>query len=319
MPADVHQKVRLCVSPHRHRHRGALPLLDVVGGRCSEHVLPTHDDSLGHALGVEQRRTNALLVVGENGRGLTRHQVPRPHRRVGAARHHLRLARLRRHAVHSAAVAAQHHHLRLGADVPHAADAVTAAREDHVQRGVRGDAVHTAQVPMVGTDHLVVFQVPALHRLVLAAGEQVWRPRRDGHAAHRVGVTRQRQLQVARRQVPDLRIIAMAGWYLDGAIRATGREPLVAHIHCHTADPAQVTRNHTGHLPRSMPFRNWNSLIARTQHKSRRKLLVRRLDKPYVMNSLVFLLWLICNNARSCRPNHNEMGSFQLVLSLLFL
>lgn len=127
VPADVHQEVRLRLNHARRSYRGALPLLDVVRGRRGEHVLPTHHSARQHALGVEQRRAHALLVVGEDGGGLARHQVPRPHRRVRAARHHLRLARLRGHAVHGGAVAAQHHDLRLRADVPHAADAVAAA------------------------------------------------------------------------------------------------------------------------------------------------------------------------------------------------
>jgi len=52
--------------------------------------------------------------------------------------------------------------------------------------------------------YLVVFQVPALDLLVLAAGEQVGAAWADGHAAHRADVTRQGQLQLAAGQVPDL-------------------------------------------------------------------------------------------------------------------
>lgn len=43
--------------------------------------------------------------------------------------------------------------------------------------------------------------------LVLAAREEVGMPRRDGEAAHGRDVTRERELELARRQVPDLQMI----------------------------------------------------------------------------------------------------------------
>ena len=190
VPADVHHELRLLVTPSLRHYRRTLPLLDVVRRRRRKHILPTHGHTAPLLLRMEQRGSNALLVVRQNRGGFTRQQVPRSHRGVRAARHHLRLSRLRRHAVDSAAVPAQHHRFRLRSDVPHATDAVSASRENEVQSGVRGDAVHAAEMPVVRADHLVALQVPALHRLVFTAREQVGGARRDRHAANRVGVAR---------------------------------------------------------------------------------------------------------------------------------
>ena len=103
---------------------------------------------------MEQTRPHSLLVVRQDRRRRPGHQVPRPHRRVGRARDHLRLACLRGHAVDRAAVSAQHHDLGLRSDVPDAADAVAPSGEQHVERGVRGDAVHAAEMAVVGPHHL---------------------------------------------------------------------------------------------------------------------------------------------------------------------
>lgn len=103
---------------------------------------------------MEQTRPHSLLVVRQNRRRRARYQVPRPHRRVGRSRDHLRLARLRGHAVDRAAMAAQHHDLGLRPDVPDAADAVAASGEQHVERRMRGDAVHAAEMAVVGPHHL---------------------------------------------------------------------------------------------------------------------------------------------------------------------
>ena len=171
MPADVHHELRLRVTlPHR-PHRRTLPLLDVVRRRRCEHILPTLGHTAQRLLRMEQCGTNTLLVVGQDRGGFARQQVPRSHGGISAARHHLRLSCLRRHAVDGTAMTAQHHGFRLRSDVPHATDAVSASRENEVQSGVRGNAVHATEMPVVRPDYLVALQVPALHRFVFTARE----------------------------------------------------------------------------------------------------------------------------------------------------
>lgn len=82
---------------------------------------------------------------------------------------------------------------------------VAAAGDEDVQRRVERAAVHARQVAVVVPHHLVHFEVPALDHLVVADGEQVRVAVAHAQATHRVDVARQRELERAAGQVPNLR------------------------------------------------------------------------------------------------------------------
>jgi hypothetical protein len=101
---------------------------------------------------------------------------------------------------------------------------------------------------MVVADHLVGLQVPAfdhLHgcqhrhvssrdkktRFVLATTEQIRMARRHAQASDRANVTRQAQLELSTRQVPDL----------DYSVPSAGCKPLVTRLDGYGADPTKMT------------------------------------------------------------------------------
>ncbi|GIX61556.1 non-specific serine/threonine protein kinase [Babesia caballi] len=260
VPAVPVPEVQLAVVRPRHQHRrlavvlyggavqnrvvaaqvpvedalGALPDLHVVRPRAAEGVLRR----------VDRQRAHALLVVGQRRQRPAGGQVPQPHRLVLRAGDHLRLRPLRRQAHDGARVAREHVHGLLGADVPHPHHGVAAAAEEHVQPRVQRQRVDPREVPVVAPDHLVLLNVPALDRVVLAAAEEVGVAVRDLEVPHRVDVPRQRQLQLAGGEVPDL----------DQAVRAARGEPLVGHVDRHAVHPPLVADDHAVELPRRVPL-----------------------------------------------------------------
>ena len=79
-----------------------------------------------------------------------------------------------------------------------------------------------------------------------------------------MGVTRKSELEIPRREVPDLPVSKEDRSHLDGSVRTARSEPLVADVHSHTTHPSQVTCNDAGHLPRGMPLGDGHSLVTRT-------------------------------------------------------
>jgi hypothetical protein len=128
----------------------------------------------------------------------------------------------------------------LRSNVPDAQRGVARARDEHVERRMQCDAVDARQMAVVGAHRSVDFEIPAFHHLVVADREEIRQAAADGDAANRTNVAGQRELQFARRQVPDL----------DGAIGGTGREPLVTRIDGDAAHPARVARHDAHQLPR---------------------------------------------------------------------
>ena len=97
---------------------------------------------------------------------------------------------------------------------------------------------------MVVPDDLVVLEVPALDHLILTAREEVGRAAAHCQPAHCRDMARERELERARGEVPDL----------DGAIGRTRREPLVGRVHRDRAHPSQMARDYPHHLPRCVPL-----------------------------------------------------------------
>lgn len=108
-----------------------------------------------HLHRVEQARPDTFLVMSQDRRRVSAHQIPGSHSGISRPSHHLRLSRLGGDAVHCASMASQHHHLRLRANVPDATDTVSSSGEQDVQCGMGGDAVHAAEMPVVGAHHLL--------------------------------------------------------------------------------------------------------------------------------------------------------------------
>ena len=101
------------------------------------------------------------------------------------------------------------------------------------------------QMTMIMANDFVCLQVPALHLLVFTAREQIRMAITHAYASDRTHVTRQRELEAARRQIP----------YLYNAIAGTCREPLVARIDVHASDPAEMTADHAIQFPWRVPLR----------------------------------------------------------------
>lgn len=104
-------------------------------------------------------------------------------------------------------------------------------------------------------NNLVGLQVPTLHLLVLGTREQVWVSFRNGQSTNRRDMTSQRQLQLARRQIPDLRdelSVTCAGVhlaYLDYTVSSSCREPLISWVYSYSSHPPHMTRDDSCQFP----------------------------------------------------------------------
>jgi hypothetical protein len=78
-----------------------------------------------------------------------------------------------------------------------------------------------------------------LTHLVLACREEIGVPRADGETADGRDVAGERDLQLARGQVPDL----------DDPVAGAGRKPLVSRLDGDGPNPAEVARDDTRELP----------------------------------------------------------------------
>jgi methionyl-tRNA synthetase len=91
-----------------------------------------------------------------------------------------------------------------------AGHAVTPPSDQEIQGRVQRKRIDAGQVPVVVPNHLVVFEVPAFHRLVLPGGEEVRMACAHRQPTHGTDVARQRQFQRTFRtgtalwKVPDL-------------------------------------------------------------------------------------------------------------------
>lgn len=95
--------------------------------------------------------------------------------------------------------------LSLGAHVPDARHGISARGDEDVESGMEGQRIDARERAMVLPYDLVSLKVPTLDHFVLATGKEVWVPRRHGQASHRRDVAGERELELARSQVPDLR------------------------------------------------------------------------------------------------------------------
>mmetsp|Transcript_8387 Transcript_8387/g.21616 ORF Transcript_8387/g.21616 Transcript_8387/m.21616 type:complete len:206 (+) Transcript_8387:550-1167(+) len=195
-------------------------------------------------------RPHALLVVSQRRPGLRRNQVPKLHSAVVGSRDDLRVGALGQDRTHRAVVARQAVDLSLRPHVPDPAAGIPSPREQDVQRRVEGQGVHAAEVAVVVPDDLVVLQVPALDHLVQPAGKHVRVAVAHGEACHLLDVSRQCQLELARRQVPNF----------DCPVGGTRDEPFVAGIERQGPHPAEVAADDAVKLPRRMP--SWSRPLA---------------------------------------------------------
>ena len=224
-----------------------------------------------HLHWVEQARSDAFLVMRQDRRRISAHQIPGSHSGVSRPRHHLRLSRLCGDTVHCTSVASQHHHLCLRANVPDATDTVSSAGEQDVQCGMGGDAVHAAEMAMIGAHHLRSSHRSSLTRLysksqhftdLSSPQEKRYGDRADTTTPRTVcewPVSVSFRFPDARSQIYSSPALLR---YLDRAIRRARDEPLVAHVHRHTANPAKMACDHTSQLPGSVPLWNWSLLIS---------------------------------------------------------
>ena len=224
-----------------------------------------------HLHWVEQARSDAFLVMRQDRRRVPTHQIPGSHSGVSRPRHHLRLSRLCGDAVHCTSVASQHHHLCLRANVPDATNTVSPAGEQDVQCGMGGDAVHAAEMAMIGAHHLRSSHRSSLTRLysrsqhftdLSSPQEKRYGERADTTTPRTVcewPVSVSFRFPDARSQIYSSPALLR---YLDRAIRRARDEPLVAHVHRHTANPAKMACNHTSQLPGSVPLWNWSLLVS---------------------------------------------------------
>ena len=219
------------------RHQRALrtpPPLDVVATRRAGRK---------RKLVRRQRQgSDRLFVVRQRRHTPPRRQVPQLDRGVHAARDHLRITLLTRHARHRATVPTQHVDLRLGPHVPHTRRRIPPRRHQHVERRVQTQRIDARKMAIVLPHDLVRLQVPALDKLVLPRRKQIRMPLTDGQATHRRNVARQRQLQLARRHVPDL----------DHPVTRPRREPLIVRVHSDAPHPAEMAGHDTHQSPRRM-------------------------------------------------------------------
>ena len=102
-------------------------------------------------------------MVGECGQALASCQVPQPDGRVVAGSDDLRVRRLGENTGDCVSVSSESVDIDLGPHVPDPGTAVPATGDQHVQRGVECQVVHSRQMPVVVPDHLVVLKVPALN------------------------------------------------------------------------------------------------------------------------------------------------------------
>jgi hypothetical protein len=79
----------------------------------------------------------------------------------------LRLEFLTNDTANDPLMSGQHMHLVPSPDIPNPYCRISTPRENQVQSGMLGDTVYSRQMPMIITYYLVVFQIPAFHRLVL--------------------------------------------------------------------------------------------------------------------------------------------------------
>lgn len=92
---------------------------------------------------------------------------------------------------------------------------------------------------MIVPDDLVRLEIPALDHLVLTARKQVRVASGHRKPAHSRDVSREREAQLARREVPDL----------DDAVARTSRKPLVPGLDRNAAYPPEVPGDDTRELP----------------------------------------------------------------------
>ena len=109
---------------------------------------------------------DSLFVVGDCEETLASNQVPQFGSVVMTARNQLRFKLLSLESGDDMVMSSQHMDLGPSPDVPETDSAVSATTGQDVQSRVLGQRVHSTQVTMVATHHLVVLQVPTLHTLV---------------------------------------------------------------------------------------------------------------------------------------------------------
>lgn len=130
-------------------------------------------------------------------------------------------------------------------DIPNSTERVTTAGGQNVFGRMHTQTVDTVRVAVIVADHLVVLQVPALHRLILAAREQIRMPVAHLQTAHGRDVTGQRETQLAAGQIPDF----------DHSVVGAGGKPLVRVIDRQASHPAGVAGDHTHQFPWRVPLR----------------------------------------------------------------
>ena len=113
--------------------------------------------------------SDRLLMVGQSLDASARPHIPHLDEGVIAACYYMRLILLGYDRTNSMRVTSQGMHLLADPNIPHSGCTVSSSRHQHAQAFVDLQAVDSAEMAVVVSDHLVHLEIPTLNGLILTA------------------------------------------------------------------------------------------------------------------------------------------------------